>query len=289
MRIITTPGYIETHLAEDMGADIGGQGSDDVGNAIADLESSTPSGDPSGTTDEPISEVYYEFDYGEKDGESRKGSFKTEQEMKDWYRENYMMHKDYTKKTTSVSERNKSLEEQQKKFDAEQTAYLAMSNEYRDWDSKFDKLGHTQKAKIAEIINGHREVSPEMKAMQDRIDAIDNEKKTTAENTKKEEAKREQERLLEQTNSYLAKQYPGYDSKAVYEKVQKMRSTTDEQKLTSLLKAVHLADLYEKQQNDAPATRSPLSGGARPQGPNRPVEHKTDDEARAAAIKDLTG
>ena len=284
MKMLSTPGYIETHLAEDMGADIGGSGTDDVGAAVAELESSTADS-PIGSSEEPQSENYYDFDYGEKDGQARKGSFKTEQEMKDYYRDNYFMHSDYTNKTTELANQRKEFEGKQNKFEQEQTAYLAMSNQYRDWDEKFNKLPQASRNEIEKIINGFTAVSPEMRAMQEKLEAIEKDKETATEGKKREEAQRSQEALLGQTHKYLSQKYPNYNSESVSKMVKDMRAGTQEQQITRLLELVHLSN---QDKPAAPASRSPLSGGARPIGSVKPIKHLSDDEARAAAIKELS-
>ena len=92
--------------------------------------------------------------------------------------------------------------------------------------------------------------------------------------------------MLEVSSRYLKSRYPNYNQKSVSEEMGRMRSLPVEEQLRIMQEYIHLAKFANAPVQ--PPSRSPLSKGAgTPVGVPKPVVHKSDEEAMAAALKDI--
>lgn len=274
MFVKETPGYIETYLEEDTGADIGGSGMD-TGADVGESFDGTDSGDSQVANEG----YYFDYDFGpDRDtGEERKGAYKTKEELLRDFQGHYMRRSDYTKKTQSLAEQRKAFEKEQERYKDEQAYFAKKMAEIQEMEAKIKKLPPQVYQQLVGQVQSEMSKDPVIRQLQERLEAEDKEKE---ERKKQEEAAQESVRFqkdVESASNYLKKVYPDFNQEDVIQLVMQMRQGPPEEQLVSLLEAVY--HKHKSTSQPKPKAPSPYGGGGKPANPQKPVDGSWDDLA----------
>lgn len=257
MLTLRTPEFIQFHLEGDMGADIGGQG---AGDPEGDFNLDVGDTDLTESSEEETP-VFYEYDFGPNDyGEERKGSLKSKEELDEHFRERYMLHSGFTRKTQEAAETEKKRKAEYEKYESEQKSFFDAKNRWNEQDAKLKSLPAEQFNEFFNLVKGHLSVDPALKEIQDRLAADDKEKETRAQAEEQEKAQQQTARMIESTTTQLQKIHPNFDSKAVMAQIAKIRSGTPEMQMYSLMEAIHKGSTAAP--NPPTPRKNPLGGGS---------------------------
>ena len=268
-----SPGEINIAFEEDnIGGDAGqgiDVGSDDIGDAI-------DTGSDEGQS------AYFDFDYGE-DG---KGSYATREDLAKGFRENYFRTADYTRKTMSLADERKKFEAERDTFSNDRKAWEAQKGEYDGIKQLIDAMPEGEFQRLLREVQT-QSVSPEVREMQKRLDAMEREKAEREEAAKKEESRKALDRDRNKAYEVLQKQYPDFNRETVEGKINEMLDQPEALQYQLLMELVYKSLTGASPKGGGPKKRSVLQGSVASGTAKSGKTFANLDEALDAALDEI--
>ena len=252
-----------------------------------DTGTSAPAPAPAGQAPSQAPEPFYTYK-GVKGDEV----YNTREDMDKAMRDNFLRQSDYTRKTQEVASFKKQIEEERKKFQEEQKAFLTSRQKYDQWDqllkarpdvySQLERMASAPPDPSAVFDRSKQYADEKTQELMERLETLEKERE-------EERTRRELDEIFEKKG----KEYPDFDRDGVMEMLELLKDGQTE----PLVDVLHYArkgrmnpvemekKVVEKLQKKADAGLVPGKSAA-PQGKTK---FASVDEAAQAAQRALGG
>lgn len=225
---------------------------------------------------------------GETEGEDEVLNFKDAKELSDSYMRNRFRRSDYTKKTQSLAEQRKEYERQQAALLEKETMLTRTSNQFNEYDSLLKTLTPEQFNKFVDQVKGVTKTqNPELKALQEKMSALENEKKEQARATALQKKKEDQRGRFESKGRYLKSQYEDYNHEDIMKAYEELNNVSSEEAEQKVLEFLYYASKGRGSSTPPADPAGPVRTRVSSTSAGAPTKAMSLDEAKAAALAEF--